>query len=264
MNKFWTKRIETIHEETVMWIKNFFNGTNRKAIIGISGGTDSSVAAALCVEALGKENVIGIKMPQGTQHDIWYSDQLIKHLDIESHEINILDIYDQFDSSLCEALNYINPEDYPVHKTNTPARIRMTLLYSVAAIVGGFVVNTCNRSENYIGYSTKFGDHAGDFSPLWNLTKTEIKMLGHLIGLPTELVEKPPEDGLSGKTDEDNIGFSYDTLDKYILFGLPPETDEELRKIESMHNTSRHKMEPMYAYEPEEINDIRMGTTRIR
>lgn len=254
MNKFWTKRIEKIEEEVVAWIKNYVeNASANGVVIGISGGVDSSVAAALCVKALGKENVIGIKMPQGAQHDIWYSDQLIKHLDIKSHEINISDIYDQFDSSLCEALNYINPEDYPVHKTNTPARIRMTLLYSVAAIVGGLVVNTCNRSENFIGYSTKFGDHAGDFSPLWNLTKMEIKMLGHHLGLPKNLVEKVPEDGLSGKTDEDNLGFTYDELDMYLLYGVMPETDEAYDRIMNAHYKNLHKMNPMPAYEPEEI-----------
>lgn len=253
MNKFWTKRIEKIEEEVVAWIKNYVeNASANGVVIGISGGVDSSVAAALCVKALGKDKVYGISLPQGNQHDIDCAKQLIKHLDITSEEINIAKTVNTISNRLSHRFGF-DVNENKVYKSNTPARIRMTYLYGIAALFGGLVVNTCNRSENYIGYSTKFGDHAGDFSPLWNLTKMEIKMLGHHLGLPKNLVEKVPEDGLSGKTDEDNLGFTYDELDMYLLYGVMPETDEAYEKIMNAHYKNLHKMNPMPAYEPEEI-----------
>jgi NAD+ synthase len=116
----------------------------------------------------------------------------------------------------------------------------MTTLYGIAACVNGRVANTCNLSENFISYSTKFGDAAGDFSPLGNLTVTEVKALGYELGLPEALVVKVPTDGMCGKTDEDNFGFTYDVLDKYIRTGIC-EDEVVVQKIEGMRMAGLHK-----------------------
>lgn len=242
-----------LKEKVVEWVRNYLNsfGGKTKAIIGISGGKDSTVAAKVCVEAVGADRVIGIRMPQGRQHDIDVSRSVCDWLGIKSYEINIVDPVVSLGTVIAKALD-VNPLDYPVYYSNTPARIRMTTLYGVAAILGDSrVVNTCNRSEDYVGYATKFGDAAGDFSPLSNLTVREVKILGYQLGIPMEFIEKMPEDGLSGKTDEDNLGFTYNTLDNYLLHDIKPEP-EVLENIERRHAANLHKLEPMPSFKPEE------------
>ncbi len=239
--------VKKILPDLLNWIKETVGDAT--VVIGISGGKDSSVAAALCAKALGKEKVIGVMMPDGYQHDQDASRKLIAHLGIPSYDINIQDITEASRESIRKA---ISPELTPQLKSNLGARIRMTTLYNVAAMVGNArVCNTCNRSEDYVGYSTKFGDSAGDFSPLSHLLVKEVKELGRLLGLPEDLVEKAPEDGLSGKTDEDNLGFSYATLDHYILTGECP-NPETKAKIDRLHKANLHKILPMPAFMPKE------------
>ncbi len=234
--------------EVVNWVRTYFENNaspETKAVIGISGGKDSSVAAAVCVKALGKDRVIGVLMPQGEQSDINYSQMLVDDLGIKSYTINIGDTVSTFMNELSK---HIEPTNQAV--VNTPARIRMTTLYAVAACVNGRVVNTCNLSEDWVGYSTKYGDSAGDFSPLSDLTVTEVLAIGDEIGLPHELVHKVPTDGLCGKTDEENLGFTYAMLDKYIrgeddLSGYP----EIKAKIDRLHAANLHKLRLMPKYE---------------
>lgn len=238
-----------LKDKVIEWTRNYLNsfGGKTKAVIGISGGKDSTIAAKVCVEAVGADRVIGVLMPQGEQHDIDVSYAVCKELGIKYFEINI----DQPCYKLAMAVNKamgVNTDDYPVYYSNTPARIRMTTLYGVAAVIGDArVVNTCNRSEDYVGYSTKFGDSAGDFSPLSDLTVREVKILGYQLGIPSEFIEKKPEDGLSGKTDEDNLGFSYNTLDDYLLHGIKP-SEEVLENIERRHRNNLHKLLPMPSF----------------
>ena len=242
-----------LSKDVVEWTRNYLNsfGGNTKAIIGISGGKDSTIAAKVCVEAVGADRVIGVLMPEGAQHDIDVSYKVCKYLGIKYYEINIANPVVALGNVIGKAMN-VNPDDYYVYYSNTPARFRMTTLYGVAAILGDSrVVNTCNRSEDYVGYSTKFGDSAGDFSPLSNLTVREVKILGYQLGIPMEFIEKAPEDGLSGKTDEDNLGFSYSTLDDYLLHGIKP-SPEVLENIERRHRNNLHKLEPMPSYKFEE------------
>ena len=201
----------------VAWIRDFFekNGKDCNAVIGISGGKDSSIAAALCVEALGKDRVVGVLMPQGTQHDIDKAYMLVNHLGIRHYEVNIKDAVDGILKNI--------PADLAISeqsKVNLPPRIRMSTLYAVSQSVNGRVVNTCNLSEDWVGYSTRYGDSVGDFSPLSLLTVTEVKEIGYLLDLPKELVDKVPIDGLCGKTDEENLGFTYAELDVYIRTGV--------------------------------------------
>ncbi len=233
------------------WIKQYFieNGPDAKAIIGISGGKDSTVVGKLLCEALGPENVVAVKMPQGEQHDINAANAVIKYLNIPTSnifEINIKQICDSFYDAFDKAMENIKPSmlDIAQVKTNLPARIRMTILYAIAAKFHGRVVNTCNSSENYIGYSTKFGDSAGDFSPLHNYTVREVLEIGKDLGIPSIFLTKPPEDGLSGLTDEANLGFSYEILDAFLLENIIP--DYEIYKtIKRMNNRNTHKVRAM-------------------
>lgn len=236
--------VEKTTADLISWVKNYFNETaspDTKAVIGISGGKDSSVAAAVCVKALGKERVIGVLMPQGEQPDIECSQLLVNTLDIQHYTINIGSTAEAFTKEL---ENHISMNSQAI--INTPPRIRMTVLYAVAACVGGRVVNTCNLSEDWVGYSTKHGDAAGDFSPLSSLTVTEILQIGDYLGLPKSLVHKTPIDGLCGKTDEENLGFTYAELDRYIR-GLSDLSDKpELKeKIDRMHRNNLHKLQLM-------------------
>ena len=235
-----------VKERIVLWIEDWFrtNGSpDTKAVIGISGGKDSSIAAALCAEALGPDRVFGVLLPNGEQHDIETARALCAALNIDHIEINIKDSV----RGLYEAVSGTGLLLNEGALFNTPARIRMTALYAIAAIIGGRVVNTCNLSEDHVGYSTKFGDSAGDFSPLSDLTVTEVKAIGRELGLADVFVDKVPADGLCGKTDEDNLGFSYETLDKYIREGICE--DEEVKaRIDRLHKISRHKLEPMPAF----------------
>jgi len=232
-----------VKSQIVDWLAEYFqnNGSpETKAVIGISGGKDSSIVAALCVEALGKDRVLGILMPQGEQHDIDIAYELCKTLDIAYVEINI----NESVQALFDGITATGFELNNVAAFNTPARIRMATLYAVSGIVGGRVANTSNLSEDWVGYATKFGDAAGDFSPLSNLTVTEIKAVGRELGLASMFIDKTPIDGLCGKTDEDSLGFTYAVLDRYIREGIcEDETVKE--KIDSLHKMNLHKTNPM-------------------
>ncbi len=233
-----------IKNECVEWIREFFreNGPDCNAVIGISGGKDSSVAAALCVEALGKDRVIGVLMPCGFQHDIDMAELLVKHLDIKYYVVNIKDAVDGLTSAFPFELSNQS-------KVNLPPRIRMSTVYAVAQSFNGRVVNTCNLSEDWVGYSTRYGDAAGDFSPMANLTVQEVKAIGRELGLPEVLVEKVPIDGLCGKTDEENLGFTYAELDRYIREGIIDDPEKKAL-IDRKHKMNLFKLQLMPAFKP--------------
>jgi NAD+ synthase len=249
-----------VKDACVQWIKDWFdvNGKGCKAVIGISGGKDSSVVAALCVEALGKDRVIGVLMPNHEQLDIAASYKLVDHLGIMHTVINVGGAIDAITGHINSSIlrtaamrPQISLEISEQAKVNLPCRIRMSTLYAVSQSVNGRVANTCNLSEDWIGYSTRYGDSAGDFSPLSRLTVTEVKAIGYELGLPEELIEKVPSDGLCGKTDEDNFGFTYAVLDRYIREGVCD--DESIRtKIDTMHERNLFKLQLMPAFEYEE------------
>ena len=238
-----------VKNECVEWIRDFFekNGKGCNAVIGISGGKDSSVTAALCVEALGRDRVIGVLMPQGEQHDIDMAYLLVNHLGIRHYEINIKDAVDGVLRNMPKDM-----EITPQTKQNLPARIRMATVYAVSQSNNGRVANTCNLSEDWVGYSTRYGDSAGDFGPISRFTVAEVKEIGRYLGLPEKFIEKVPSDGLSGSTDEDKLGFTYAMLDKYIREGVIDD-EEKKAKIDRLHKINLFKLQvlPVYEFEPE-------------
>ena len=235
-----------IKNECVEWIRDFFekNGKGCNAVVGISGGKDSSVAAALCVEALGRDRVIGVLMPCGEQHDIDMAQLLVDHLGIKHYIINVKDAVDGIINSLPKDL-FITSQTVQ----NVPPRIRMSTLYAVSQSVNGRVVNTCNLSEDWVGYSTRYGDSVGDFSPMSFLTVTEVKAIGRVLGLPDVLVDKTPIDGLCGKTDEENLGFTYAELDRYIREGIIEDVEKK-EIIDRKHKANLFKLEFMPCFKP--------------
>ena len=242
--------MQQLKNRIVEWIKEWFenNGKGCNAVIGISGGKDSSIVAALCAEALGKDRVIGVLMPNGEQADINDAIQLVEHLEIKYYIINIKDSVDGVVREMISAGIEISEQT----RINLPPRIRMSTLYAVSQSHNGRVANTCNLSEDWIGYSTRYGDSAGDFSPLCNVTVTEAKAIGEILGLPHNLVHKTPSDGLSGMSDEEKIGFTYEVLDKYIRTGVCVDEDTKA-KIDRMNRINKFKLEPMpgFMYKPE-------------
>ena len=236
------KRAKENHDTIIRWIKDWFKDKTDLAVLGISGGKDSTVCAALLAEALGPDRVIGVMMPNGVQVDIKDSKKVIEFLGIKGVEVNIVNAYNALSNAI--DINNLTKStiDCKAYITNTPARLRMTTLYGIAALCDGFVCCTCNLSEDWVGYSTKYGDAAGDFALLNNLTKTEVVELGEYMSLPSYLIHKTPSDGMCGKSDEDNMGFTYETLDKYIIEGLPPKSLEIKMKIDKMHNNPNTKL----------------------
>ena len=229
----------------VQWIRDFFeeNGKGCNAVVGISGGKDSSIVAALCVEALGRDRVIGVLMPNGYQHDIDMAYLLVRHLGIKHYVVNIKEAVDAVKANIPFELSSQSAQ-------NLPPRIRMAALYAVSQSHNGRVANTCNLSEDWVGYSTRYGDSVGDFSPCSHITVAEMKQIGRLLGLPDVLVDKVPIDGLCGKTDEDNLGFTYAELDRYIREGVI-EDEAKKARIDYLHRINQFKLKLMPSYEPE-------------
>lgn len=232
--------VEKETNKVIAWIKEWFadKGPNAKVIIGISGGVDSTTTGKLCVEAVGPENVIGVRMPCGEQKDIDDAKLTCKELGIKSIEINIGAAYEILTKEICsfgEKGIVLNPTDQ--YTTNTPARLRMTTLYGVAAMVGNaYPVNTCNLSETAEGYDTVWGDSTGAFAPIAMFTKTEVRAIAKYLGLPERLYNKTPIDGMSVnedgsyKSDEDKLGFSYEELDAFLRNGIVGPNNEKIAK----------------------------------
>ena len=235
---------QKVKDECVQWIRDFFekNGKGCNAVVGISGGKDSSIVAALCVEALGRDRVIGVLMPCGDQSDIDMAKLLVDTLGIKHYIINIKDAVE----GLTNALPF---EMSDQSRVNLPPRIRMSTLYAVSQSHNGRVANTCNLSEDWVGYSTRYGDSVGDFSPCSFITVAEMKQIGRLLGLPDVLIDKAPSDGLCGKTDEEKLGFTYAELDRYIRTG---EIDDLEHKalIDRKHAMNLFKLQLMPAFDP--------------
>ena len=244
---------EKVKNDIVKWIREWFenNGPGCNGVVAVSGGKDSSVVAALLVEALGKDRVIGVMLPRGVQPDIDMSYLLVKHLGIKSYEINVGETIDALEREMKNVMGEDAVSTQAI--VNLPPRVRMAATYAVSQSVNGRVANTCNLSEDWVGYATRYGDNAGDFSPLSRLTVQEVKAVGRVLGLPDVLVDKVPSDGLQAKTDEDNLGFTYAVLDRYIREGVI-EDQETKKRIDHLHKINQFKLKYMdcFEYVPEE------------
>lgn len=251
---------ERTKDELIQWIRQYFetNGPTCSAVVGISGGKDSTIVAALCKEALGPDRVVGVLMPNDVQSDIDDAKAVVKHLGIPHLVVNIGNAYQALTSAIVNADGFATvtgrrdlARDAAI---NTPPRLRMTTLYAVGQNLsnGARVANTCNGSEDYVGYSTKFGDAAGDFSPLAHLVVEEVRQIGALLDIPQYLVDKTPSDGLSGQSDEEKLGFTYAVLDRYIRTGEIDDLQTKER-IDHLQRINRHKLELMPAFIPSDI-----------
>lgn len=251
--------VEKVTEGCVKWIQDWFAAVNPtgNAVLGISGGKDSTVAAALCVKALGRDRVIGVLMPNGTQKDISDSRKIVNFLGIRYLEVNIQDGCNGILNSIQSAqIGNAGDGESTVScseqtRINMPPRVRMTVLYAIAQSMNGMVANTCNLSEDHVGYSTLYGDYSGSFSPLGKLTVAEVIAIGKYLELPIDLVDKAPSDGLCGKTDEDNLGFLYAELDNYLRTG-EIENQEHKANIDRLYRRNKFKLEIVHipTYDP--------------
>lgn len=236
-----------LKDQCVAWIREWFdkNGKDACAVLGMSGGKDSTVAAALCAEALGKDKVVGVAMPAEGQ-SLNEADKICEFLGIRYLCAPVGDAIDAF-----ERLGEMLPDGLS-HQSeqNIPPRVRMVTLYAISQTLGGRVVNTCNLSEDWIGYATRWGDSVGDFCPIGKLTVQEIRGIGHAMGVPAQWVDKIPDDGLPHScSDEEKFGFTYETLDRYIRTGVC-EDDATREKIDRMHRNNLFKLSMPEAFEP--------------
>ena len=231
-------------ESIVKWIQKWFkeNGPDCKAVIGISGGKDSSIVAALCVEALGKDRVIGVMIPEDLDENDADAKRLIDHLQIENMCIELRPIVKPIVDQVFEYGNWSDQSSM-----NVRPRLRMSILYAIAQSHNGRVANTCNLSESYIGWETRWGDAVGDFAPLAGLTCSEVIALSKELDLPKELIEKVPSDGLCGRSDEEAFGFSYDELDRWIRLGTKGEHHKDIIRL---HEKNRFKKLDLPHYSP--------------
>ena len=243
---------EKTRDNLVAWIKNWFeqNGKDKRAVLGISGGADSTIVAGLCVRALGKERVLGVLMPNGDQKDIRDSYRVCEALDIDHIVVNIGATYNTIAEEIETSLNMKNIATNLSEQTliNISPRLRMTTLYGVSQTAGGRVVNTSNASECFVGYGTLYGDLAGSLYPIKNLTKSEVIEIGKTMNeIPIDLVVKSPSDGLTGFSDEEKFGFTYDELDEYIRFG---KEGEHAKLIKERHEANLFKLKPFEEFIP--------------
>jgi len=232
---------EYIIDRIDFFIRHFFR-KGQNAVIGVSGGKDSSVCLTLLTRALGKDRVVPVIIPNGEMKDISDALEICRWNGFEKDEVMIVNIENAY-KSIIDQFGGFAVND--VFSTNTPARLRMTVLYGVAALVNGFVCNTCNRSEDYVGYSTKYGDSCGDFSLLNNLTVTQVVKLADYLNIPSELGHKTPDDGMSGVSDETKLGFTYAELDKFLTEGVKGPNYERIKALHENPNT-KLKLLPMY------------------
>jgi len=243
------KWMENISEALIHWVKVQMETIGAKnAVVGISGGKDSAVVAGLMAKAIGKERVYGVMMPDGEQSDISYARELCDFLGIHQKELSIKGVTDAYWSLMREVEGTWCQEMSQQTRLNLPPRVRMTLLYALAQSLDAVVINTSNLSEDWVGYATIYGDTAGAFSPLGQLTTEEVIALGRTLGLSEKFLVKAPSDGLTGKTDEEVLGFSYPLLNRYLREGIC-EDPAIKERIDKLHRQSRFKFLPIPMFE---------------
>lgn len=239
--------VEKETKNVIEFIRDYYKKNNLGgAIIGISGGKDSAVVAALFTKALGKENVIGVTMPCHSNKNDKTDARLIS--DYYGFEMINFDITGVFDSFKEELNNLGNFKDDEIKNSdiNLKPRLRMSTLYYLAALYSAIkgktylVAGTSNKCELYVGYFTKGGDSVHDISPIADFTVDEVIKIGEYLKVPEKVLYKAPNDGLSNQTDEDKLGVKYKEIASYI--DDENSVDEKTKeKIKRLHNASKHK-----------------------
>ena len=233
-------------EKLVKWLRDYFdnNGQPINAVVGCSGGKDSTVVLAALTKAIGPDRIYAILMPNGEQADIDDSYKICEYLGLKPHVCNIQDAYNGVVGSVSGEF-----EPTGQMKINLAPVLRMTTLKAISQCVNGRFTCNGNASEAYIGWFTIDGDDRGSVKPLINMTVTEVIQVGEALGLPDWMIHKTPTDGLCGQTDEDKFGFTYEVLDKYIRTGEIDDLEVKA-KIDDMHKRNAFKLKPMPSFEP--------------
>lgn len=237
----------------VEWTRQWFeeNGKGCNAVIGMSGGKDSTIVAAILCLAIGCDRVIGVAMPDEGQ-GINDADKICEYLGIKFINMPIGPITERFKTS-SENINDDNFKWSKQTEQNIPPRVRMTMLYAIAQTFKGRVIGTTNLDERLTGYFTKFGDGlACDIEPIEMLTVSEILEMGELIGLPSKWLYKVPSADLPNTlTDEEELGFSYKDFDLYIRNNRENLSTDTINRIEERIRKNRFKLKSIEHYEPE-------------
>ena len=237
------KDIENVCE----WIRTYL-GTDKKAVVGLSGGVDSAVAAALCVRAVGRDRVVGVVMPcHSKPKDKRLGLKVANQLEIRCAVVNLSTSFNNWAKTYAKSFGLRNEEDLSVlTRGNAKARLRMTTLYAVAGSENGLVVGTTNLSESMIGYATKYGDHGVDIEPIGWFYKHEVYELAKMLQVPKQIIERAPTAGLwDGQTDEGELWLTYDQIDaslkNYFTNGDDAMVSENDQKIFNLIRSSDHK-----------------------
>ena len=234
-----------VKEQLIEGIRDWFekNGKGCNAVIGLSGGKDSTIVAKLCVEALGADRVIGVGIPDKGQ-GLNEADAIAEWMGITFKQIRI----DYLSDAIRKLLKISSTKITDQADMNVPPRLRMLMLYAISQSCNGRVIGTCNASENYIGYFTKYGDGASDFEPIADLTVHELYQIGDELGIPKKWTYKTPDDGLPHSCPDDEkfekMGFNYEKLDNYLRLGTSGDEVAD-KAIEKMHQQNLFKLNPV-------------------
>ncbi len=236
--------VEKTTNKIIEFIRDYYKKNNLKgAVIGISGGKDSAVVAGLFSKALGSENVIGIWMPCHSKNEDYQNALLVsKTFGFELKEFDLTNIYESYVTQIKDS-NDVSDNELVDANINIKPRLRMSTLYYYAAMLsknGTYIVpGTSNKCELYVGYFTKGGDNVSDISVLGDLTVDEVIEIGEYIGVPDKVIHKVPDDGLSGKTDEEKLGVKYSDIAKVI--NNEKVDSDTYEKIKRLHERNKHK-----------------------
>ena len=230
----------------VDWIRTYVKNAGAKGVaVGNSGGKDSAAVIGLCVKALGKDNVLTVAMPcSSIQKDLEDAKLVASTFGVRMLTVDLSSVYENLS---LEIEGVIADNISPFASVNIRPRLRMTTLYTLAQQYGYLVAGTGNACEGFVGYTTKWGDNACDFNPIAEFTVSEVLEIGRILGVPSAITDKAPNDGLGLGTDEERLGVTYSEIEEYISTGKTA-NQASMEKIEKLHKQSEHKRERISVY----------------